>query len=92
MQERSARLALHLAPVVGPRGITVNALAPGAIDTEMNAAWLKDPSGRQMISKAAALGRVGEAEDIANVASFLASPDSSWVTGQYIEASGGWNL
>lgn len=45
-----------------------------------------------MIAGATALGRVGKAEDIADVVAFFASPDSHWVTGQYVEASGGFRL
>lgn len=74
----------------GARGITVNSLAPGAIDTDMNAGWLRgNAESEQMISNTQAIKRVGKAEDIGDAAAFLAGPDSRWVTGQYIEASGG---
>lgn len=76
---------------LGARGITVNTLAPGAIDTDMNP-WLKTPAGVEMASAHAALKRVGHADDIADALSFLASPDSRWVTAQRIEASGGFQL
>ena len=76
---------------LGARGITVNTIAPGAIDTDMNP-WLRTEAGRARASAHAALGRVGEADDIADAVSFLASRDSRWVTAQRIEASGGFQL
>lgn len=85
-------LNLLLAQHLGPCGITVNIVAPGAIDTDMNAAWLRNPDAQKNVSEQAALGRVGQADDIADVAVFLASNDSRWVTGQRIEASGGLHL
>ncbi|MFF2375928.1 SDR family oxidoreductase [Streptomyces xiamenensis] len=79
-----------LARELGPRGITVNAIAPGAVDTDMNAGWLRSDEGaRRATAQRSALGRVGEADDIADIAGFLASDDSRWVTGQWIDASGG---
>lgn len=81
-------LARHL----GPRGITVNVLAPGVTDTDMNAGWLGDPAAREGVVRETALGRVGTAEDFAGVAAFLASADAAWVTGQLLEASGGLRL
>ncbi|MDF2387712.1 SDR family oxidoreductase [Nostoc ellipsosporum NOK] len=77
---------------LGSRGITVNNIAPGAIDTDINAHWLRSDEGRKMITEQAALGRIGYAEDVADVAAFLISDDSRWITGQRIEASGGWML
>lgn len=77
---------------LGPRGITVNMLAPGAIDTDMNADWLRTDEARQQMIEQAALNRIGYAEDIADAAAFLASNDSRWVTSQRIEATGGWML
>ncbi len=81
-------LTMYLAQELGPRGITVNMVAPGPIDTDMNPG-LRAEQGAQWASSIAALGRVGHADDIADVVSFLASPDSRWVTAQRIEASGG---
>ena len=84
-------LTLTLAQTLGKRGITVNSLAPGVTDTEINAAWLNDDAKRYL-SGQTALGRVGTTEDMAGVAAFLASEDSRWVTAQCIEASGGLRL
>ncbi|RKN40482.1 SDR family oxidoreductase [Streptomyces hoynatensis] len=79
-----------LAKELGPRGITVNAVAPGAIDTDMNADWLRaDPQARAAAAQSSPLGRVGMPEDVADVVGFLASEDSRWVTGQWIDAAGG---
>ncbi|AXK31503.1 SDR family NAD(P)-dependent oxidoreductase [Streptomyces armeniacus] len=81
---------LTLAKELGPRGITVNTVAPGIVDTDMNAGWLRtSEEAWSGASGAAALGRVGRPEDIADVAAFLASEDGRWVTGQWIDASGG---
>jgi 3-oxoacyl-[acyl-carrier protein] reductase len=79
-----------LARELGPRGITVNAVAPGAIDTDMNADWLRaDAAAWEATAAASPLGRVGLPEDVADVVAFLASGDSRWVTGQWIDATGG---
>jgi 3-oxoacyl-[acyl-carrier protein] reductase len=81
-----------LAAQLGKRGITVNTLSPGLTATDLNAELRANPQVAQMFSAITALGRIGTVEDIANAAAFLASPDSGWVTGQYIEASGGLGL
>ncbi|MCC3772285.1 SDR family oxidoreductase [Streptomyces sp. UNOC14_S4] len=79
----------NLAKAVGGRGITVNAVAPGVVDTDMNAAWLRNPEAWAQVSAMSPAGRVGEPRDIADVVAFLASDDSRWVTGQWIDATGG---
>ena len=81
-----------LALELGARGITVNAIAPGATDTDMTASWIRSESGRSMLLSRQAIKRIGVAPDIADAIAFLASPDSRWVTGQRIEASGGSSL
>jgi len=81
-----------LAAELGRRGITVNTLAPGLTATDMNAGPRQDGRMEALFASMTALGRVGAVEDIAKAASFLASPDSAWVTGQYLEASGGLGL
>jgi 3-oxoacyl-[acyl-carrier protein] reductase len=84
---------LALAAELGPRGITVNTVAPGIIDTDINASWLRDNAEAQAASAArAALGRVGRPEDIAGPVLFLASQAGQWTTGQIIDATGGSHL
>jgi NAD(P)-dependent dehydrogenase (short-subunit alcohol dehydrogenase family) len=83
---------LHLAQLLGPRGITVNAVMPGIVDTDINASWLHTPEGRQNAEDMSALGRVGEPSDIADIVAFVASPDGRWVTGQMLDATGGSHL
>ncbi len=80
---------LILAAELGKRGITANAVAPGLTATDFTAHARANPEVIQQISSRTALGRIGEPEDIAGVAAWLASDDARWVTGQYIEASGG---
>jgi 3-oxoacyl-[acyl-carrier protein] reductase len=84
-------LSRILAKQLGSRNITVNTLAPGATETDMNAERLADPQFRQFATSVA-LGRIGQPDDIADVAAFLASNDGRWVTGQYIDATGGAQL
>jgi 3-oxoacyl-[acyl-carrier protein] reductase len=82
-------LSRTLAQRLGPRGITVNSVAAGVVDTD-TAAWLdSSPDLRAQVTSTIALGRIGEAGDIADVVAFLASDDARWITGQSIEASGG---
>lgn len=78
-----------LAKEVGARGITVNAVAPGVIDTDMNAEWLRNDAAQAEVAASSPLERVGQPADIADVVAFLASDDSRWVTGQWIDATGG---
>lgn len=85
-------LTRHWAVELGPRGILVNAVAPGPVDTDMNASWLRTDEGQAVATAISPLGRVGTADDIANVIAFLASPASQWTTGQVIDASGGYRL
>ena len=81
-----------LAGDLGKRGITVNILAPGLTVTDLNATMRAQPGAEERYSAMTALGRIGKVEDIADAAAFLASPDSGWVTGIYLEASGGIGL
>ena len=84
-------LTLSTAKRLGPRGITVNAVAPGATRTDLNP-LARDPDSAKLIASETILGRVGEPEDIADVVAFLASDQAHWITGQVIEASGGLRL
>lgn len=83
---------LHLAKLLGPRNITVNAVMPGIVNTDVNASWLHTEEGSQFAIESSALGRIGMPTDIADIATFLASDDSRWITGQYIDATGGSHL
>jgi len=88
----ASKAAVHcftkiLAQELGPRGITVNAVAPGVTETERFR--MADSRRRDQIIARTALGRIGAPADVAAVVSFLAGPDSAWVTGEIIEASGG---
>jgi 3-oxoacyl-[acyl-carrier protein] reductase len=85
-------LTLSLSNQLGPRGITINAILPGFVATDMQAAMLQNPEGRKFGAAFSIFGRWGEPEDVADIAAFLASPDSRWVTGQLIDASGGSHL
>lgn len=85
-------LTRYLAAELGERGIRVNAIAPGAIDTDMASDFLGTEESREWVKSSQALKRIGETDDIARVAGFLAGPDSGWVTGQVIDVSGGYKL
>jgi 3-oxoacyl-[acyl-carrier protein] reductase len=82
-------LTLALAKQLGPRGITVNTVAPGITDTDFQADWFRDPAVRKFAASVAALGRLGLPEDIADVVAFLASSEARWITGAFIDATGG---
>jgi 7-alpha-hydroxysteroid dehydrogenase len=81
-------LTRNIAFDLGPKGIRVNAIAPGAIKTDALASVLNADIEKAML-KHTPLGRLGEAEDIANAALFLCCPASSWVSGQILTVSGG---
>ncbi len=74
------------------RGIRVNAVGPGAIDTPMNAGWTGDPDKRRAVEAHIPMGRAGTPEEIAAVFAFLASDDASYITGQTLYACGGLTL
>jgi 3-oxoacyl-[acyl-carrier protein] reductase len=80
-----------LALTLGARGITVNTVLPGVVDTDMGA-WVHTMGLEEAIVSTAALGRLGQAGDIADVVAFLASEDARWVTGVKLDASGGYWL
>lgn len=81
-------LTRSFARELGPRNITVNAVLPGIIRTDMSA-WVDEPGGAEIASARSVFHRVGEAADVADIVAFLASKDSRWVTGELIDASGG---
>ncbi|AOB38793.1 SDR family oxidoreductase [Bordetella parapertussis] len=84
-------LTLLLASDLGARGITVNAVLPGATATDMNTR-ARDPAMADALARDIALGRVGQPEDIADIVAFLASDQARWITGQRIDATGGQRL
>lgn len=81
-----------LAKQLGSRHIKVNAIQPGIINTEMNAETLQHPDGQKYAAGLSTFKRWGEPEDVADIAVFLASSDSRWITGQLLDASGGSHL
>lgn len=83
-------LTRYQAKELGPRKISVNVLAPGAIETDFGGGLVRDNSEvNKMIASSTALGRVGLPDDIGGAVSLLLSEDSRWVNGQRIEVAGG---
>jgi 3-oxoacyl-[acyl-carrier protein] reductase len=79
-----------LAKELAPKGVTVNVVASGLVDTDMNAAWLRaSDESRAMAAAASAFNRIGTPADVADVVAFVASEDARWVTGQVLDATGG---
>jgi len=86
-------LTRHLAKELGPRGIRVNVLAPGAIETDFGGGLVRDNTEvNGLIAGQTALGRVGLPDDIGGAIAQLLQPGMGWVNGQRIEASGGMLL
>ena len=86
-------LTRYLAKELGPRGITVNTVAPGPVATDFGGGAVRDIAEvNATLAGQTALGRVGEADDIGGVVAALLADDTRWVSGQRIEASGGMLL
>ncbi|AKG33430.1 SDR family NAD(P)-dependent oxidoreductase [Paenibacillus durus] len=85
-------LTLALAPLFASRGITVNAVRPGTTATDMNKDWLANPEAHAEAASISAFGRVGTTEEVADVVVFVASEEARWITGQFIDATGGSRL
>ena len=80
-----------LAAELGPRGIRVNAIRPGMVETEgTHSAGIAESDLRKQVEAATPLRRIGQPQDIAGAAVFLASDDSSWITGETFVISGGY--
>lgn len=83
----------YLAQEVGPRGITANVVAPGAIETDFGGGVVRDNEQvNKHIASVTALGRVGLPDDIGGVVAFLCTDEARWINAQRIEVSGGQNL
>jgi NAD(P)-dependent dehydrogenase (short-subunit alcohol dehydrogenase family) len=74
---------------LGPKGITVNGVAPGPIDTDAYRETA-DAAMEAFFVQRTALGRIGKPDDVADVVAFLASSDARWITGQVIAVTGGF--
>ena len=84
-------LVKHFAAALGSRGIRVNAVAPGVVDTDMSS-FTKTEAGREAVLGLQALKRVAQPDDIAPVVAFLASDDARWITGDILHVDGGSKL
>jgi 3-oxoacyl-[acyl-carrier protein] reductase len=84
-------LVKNWAAILGPRGIRVNAVAPGVIDTDMSN-FTKTEAGREVALGMQALKRIGKPEDVADVVAFVASDGARWITGASIPVDGGSKL
>jgi NAD(P)-dependent dehydrogenase (short-subunit alcohol dehydrogenase family) len=86
-------LTRYLAKELGPRGIAVNTVAPGAIATEFSGGMVRDnPEINNRVAEMTALARAGQPEDIGPMIASLLSEDNRWINGQRIEVSGGMAL
>jgi NAD(P)-dependent dehydrogenase (short-subunit alcohol dehydrogenase family) len=81
----------HFASSMGPKGIRVNAVAPGIVDTDMSS-FTKTEAGRDAAMGMQALKRVAQPADIADAIVFLASDDARWITGDTLRVDGGSRL
>jgi len=86
-------LTRYLAKELGPRGIAVNTVAPGAIETDFGGGFVRDnPDANKFIASVTAMGRAGVPDDIGPMIATLLSDENRWLTGQRIEVSGGMFL
>ena len=87
-----AALSRNLAVEWGPKGIRVNAIAPGVVVTDFAKALVEDPKRKAIVENQTPLRRLGQPIDIAGVAQFLATDASAYMTGQYLVADGGTTI
>jgi NAD(P)-dependent dehydrogenase (short-subunit alcohol dehydrogenase family) len=85
-------LTRYLARELGPRGIAVNALAPGGVATEFGNGLLLDPKLQAAVAADTALGRMGQPDDVGAAIVSLLSPETGWITGERIEITGGYQI
>ena len=79
-----------LAAQLGPRGITVNTVAPGLIETDLHRERMRaHPEDAEKAAAMTVYGRLGQADDVADIVAFLASAQARWMTGERVEATGG---
>ena len=84
-------LTRNMALDYAPRGVRVNAVAPGFVDTPLLTPLHQDPARLQAITGMHPLGRLGRAEDVASAVAFLASEDAAWITGVVLPVDGGFS-
>jgi 3-oxoacyl-[acyl-carrier protein] reductase len=84
-------LVKHFASLLGARGIRINAVAPGVVETDMSN-FTKTDAGREFVLGMQALKRIAQPDDIGGVVAFLASEDARWITGDTIHVDGGSKL
>ncbi len=85
-------LTKSMALELSPRGVTVNAICPGTIASEMTEPELSDPAQRAYLLSRSRVGRSGEPSDVAAGAVYLASPEAGFVTGVILPIDGGWTI
>ncbi len=83
----------YVAKEYGPRGIRSNTVAPGGVATDFNAGLIRNnPHVQEMVIAQTAMGRLAEPHDIGGLVALLCSDDARWMTGQWLEATGGFNI
>ncbi len=83
----------YVAKEYGPRGIRSNTVAPGGVATDFNAGLIRNnPHVQEMVIAQTAMGRLAEPHDIGGLVALLCSDDARWMTGQRLEATGGFNI
>jgi NAD(P)-dependent dehydrogenase (short-subunit alcohol dehydrogenase family) len=83
----------YVAKEYGPRGIRSNTVAPGGVPTDFNGGAIRDnPMLQQIVVAQTAMGRLADAHDIGGLVALLCSDDARWLTGQRLEATGGFNI